>query len=115
MAEYRELPRIFTNVEKLKSVPKDLPQTYTMGKGHVRFFYDKLKFLMKRQFEINDELIARGFKVNFDARDLYLRYKAIDSRFKNDYNPSEAEIAISKQRLDEKISQKPDWYRKTIT
>lgn len=113
LAEYRELPRIFTYVEKLKSLPSDIPPKYTMGKGHVKFFANKLKYLMKRQFEITHELMDRGFKINFDVRDLYLRYEVLDNKFKNDYVPSDAEIEISRQRIDEKLAEKPDWYRKT--
>lgn len=113
MAEYRELPRIFTYVEKLKEIPKDIPSSYTMGKGHVKFFADKLKFLMKRQFQITEELLDRNFKINFDARELYARYVLLDSKFKNDYIPSDQELAISRQRIDEKLAEKPGWYRKT--
>lgn len=113
MAEYRELPRIFSYVEKLKSIPKDIPTQYTMGKGHVKFFSDKLKFLMHRQFKITEELLDRGFKINFDVRELYLRYSTIDNKFKNDYHPTDDEVAISLQRINEKLAEKPGWYRKT--
>lgn len=113
MAEYRELPRIFTYVEKLKDLPKDIPAQYTMGKGHVKFFANKLKFLMHRQFNITHELMDRGFKINFDVRELYLRYKDIDEKYKNDYTPTDGELAISLQRINEKLAEKPGWYRKT--
>lgn len=113
MAEYRELPRIFTYAQSLKEIPKDIPKTYTMGKGHVKFFSDKTKFLMTRQLELIHELLCRGFKINFDQAKLYEQYSSIDKRFKNGYTPTDEEVAISRQRIEEKLSAKPGWYRKT--
>lgn len=115
MAEYRELPRVFSYSESLSKIPKDIPKSFTLGKGHVKFFSNKLAYLLDRQRQLMDELRSRGFKITFDIKTLEDRFKTIDSKFKLHYNPSELEIAISKQRLDEKVSQKPEWYRKTIT
>ncbi|HCS4649681.1 TPA: hypothetical protein ORP60_004578, partial [Escherichia coli] len=35
----------------------------------------------------------------------------IPAEFRNNYVPSEASIAISQARLDEKIAQRPTWYK----
>ena len=113
MAEYRELPRIFTYVQKLKAIPTDIPNSYTLGKGHVKFFSDKTKFLMGRYLQLVDELLQRGYKINFDRDVLNEQYSAIDSKFKNSYTPSDEEILISRERINEKLAQKPGWYRKT--
>lgn len=63
-AEYFELPRIFTLVRKAinrgeKPNLLDPPQ-YTMGKGHVRFFYPRLDFLLLRYKLVINELTVRG-------------------------------------------------------
>ena len=36
----------------------------------------------------------------------------IDNNLYNDYTPNESEIRISKERIDLRIIQKPNWYRK---
>ena len=50
LAEYRELPRIFTAVAKIydsgNQLPTDIPPNYKLGAGHVKFFYDKLLWLI---------------------------------------------------------------------
>ena len=67
LAEYRELPRIFGLVRRaqargeqpnLSEVPR-----YTLGKGHVRFFYPRLAWLMARYVVLKDEMKRRGYKV----------------------------------------------------
>lgn len=65
MAEYRELPRIFTHVRK-HGIQKDrIPEQYTLGKGHVLFFTDKLDWLHARFCDISWELeCERGFDTN---------------------------------------------------
>jgi deoxyribonuclease (pyrimidine dimer) len=65
VAEYRELPRIFklvrdrqdkghTNVTVNRE--KAMPSTYTLGTGHVLFFYDKLYYLIDRYQELCNEM-----------------------------------------------------------
>ena len=66
MAEYHELPRIFTAVLKLQAQGKtpadvDIPENYVLGKGHMKFFYDKISWLRSRYINLYDELKARGF------------------------------------------------------
>lgn len=69
MAEYRELPRVFTAVKKLveKGVPLndvEIPDKYVLGEGHVKFFYNKLGYLINRYGKICRTLEARGFNLN---------------------------------------------------
>lgn len=77
IAEYRELPRIFKIARKCDDAPKE----YTLGSGHVKFFYNKLHFLMMRFYHIVDELEKRGFKIKYkkppvnDDVSLYGPYK----------------------------------------
>jgi len=69
MAEYRELPRIFTAVLKLQAqgkTPADMaiPEHYVLGTGHMKFFYNKTTWLRTRYINLYDELIERGFKLD---------------------------------------------------
>lgn len=110
MAEYRELPRVFGAVrDRLAKRHKfdDIPSDFRLGSGHVKFFYDKIGFLFLRQHDIIKECQKRGIKItntHVDVADIPLR-------FMNDFVPSETDLALSQARLDEKISQRPTWYK----
>lgn len=68
MAEYRELPRIFTLVKNAQSKgkrPKDFNvDTYRLGAGHCTFFYKRLAWLQERYNELVKELYRRDFNIN---------------------------------------------------
>lgn len=66
VAEYRELPRIFALAHKASLSPKPWthkqPSAYTLGTGHVLFWYDKLGYLADRHRDLVQEMLARGYK-----------------------------------------------------
>ena len=63
LAEHREIKRIPNNVRLGKVNFKDIPSKFTLGTGHVKFFYNKLGYLKDRYEKIYDECIARGFNI----------------------------------------------------
>jgi len=48
LAEYRELPRVFTLARKRQADPRGVPSGYTLGRGHVLFFTVHLAWLKER-------------------------------------------------------------------
>lgn len=113
MAEYRELPRVFGAVRKHVQNGKKLKDfkissVFILGTGHVTFFYDKLEFLRKRQIDLIAECLKRGFKIqDTTVQDI----SDIPVEFRNDYVPTLDALKISQGRLDEKIAQRPQWYK----
>lgn len=113
MREYQELPRILGNVRRAVAAgkhPKNfkIPSQYVLGTGHMTFFYDKLQFLRDRQKTLIAELIKRKYKISFtDGLDL--------SEFKDEwlgnYQPDSKAVALSRERIKEKIDMKRDWYK----
>ena len=63
LAEHREIKRIPRAVSQGKYKLNGAPQNFRLGPGHVKFFYDKCKYLLNRYIEIREECIRRGFKV----------------------------------------------------
>lgn len=61
MAEYRELPRVFALTVRARSFKA--PVCYTMGAGHVTFFYTRTDWLSRRQSAIIAELLDRGYQL----------------------------------------------------
>jgi len=62
VAEYRELPRVFKLAEKAwERGERSFPTHYTLGKGHVKFFYCRLGFCQRRFNDLVQEMLSRGF------------------------------------------------------
>lgn len=114
MGELHEITRVFGLVRKLKDrkinrfnfqEKVNPPKEYTLGSGHVKFFYDKLGFVYNRYQELQQEAIRRGINANNIERDSL--FDGIDSFYGGDYTPTEDAIAINRQRLIERT--KPEW------
>ena len=96
LAEYRELPRVFTLARKCD----DAPSEYTLGKGHVKFFYNKLAYLAKRQLELIAECKKRGFNITYTGLP-----ECNKPELFNDYDPTKEAIALNRARIALRISQ----------
>lgn len=106
VAEYRELPRIFGLVEKavLRGERPDDPRNpteYRLGTGHVRFFYNKLWFLIDRYHELVAEMYRRGFNPQYATPPLGGTI-GIDDGWWQDYSPTEEALALNRQRIAER-------------
>ncbi len=102
LAEYRELPRVFPAAR----LCSDAPAHFVLGAGHVKFFYDKLKFLEKRLQRIIAECLRRGIKIKNTSVSF-----SVDPALYNDYVPRVMDIELSRRRIEDRISLKPDWYK----
>ena len=106
-AEWRELPRIKSYVSK--SINKglnvlDIPPHYVLGKGHVKFFYNKLSFLIKRYDELTKELLDRGY--NIEKSELIM--EGLPNWF-NDWVPTQEDIMLNRHRIKERMPKNPKW------
>lgn len=105
IAEYDEILMLFAYVLKYPKLG-GIPSKYKLGKGHILFFKNKLKYLKKRHESIKKEMIKRGFKATKTINLSKLNKKLI-----NDWKPSKEDIAIIKKRLIDRIELKPEFYR----
>lgn len=85
-----------------------LPAVYTLGTGHVRFFYDKGLYLFQRYQSLVREMKFRGMSPD-DSRKFPLH--AFPFGFRNNYQPDDAALLLIRTRIRDKIAQKPSWYR----
>ena len=99
-AEYRELPRVFN----LARLCPDAPKEYTLGKGHVKFFYDKLRFLTNRNKQLIDECLKRGFGITYTTPRT-IAHRIMEPELYNDYIPTPEALALNRARIAERISQ----------
>lgn len=110
VAEYRELPRVFAliraNDEKRARGERvePIPPRYTMGRGHVRFFYDKAFWLWNRQAKLVQEMRIRGYKPQHEAGLSLLR--GIDlTRQRTNWMPDLDEIRINRERIAQRLAE----------
>jgi hypothetical protein len=98
LAEYRELPRIMRLVRPCA----DAPQNYTLGKGHLKFFYNKMSFIVDRFHALVAECKKRGFNVQHEH--LPVR-KTIPSGVWNNYTPTPEALALNRARIAERLKE----------
>lgn len=67
LAEWRELPRVFTLAANAYRAGRKVsaPENYTLGAGHVKFFYKRLTFCTQRFYQLRGEMLRRGYSVNY--------------------------------------------------
>ena len=116
IAEYREIFMVAgslkrTLISKNGYLQSKVPKEYTLNSGHVYFFYNKGKYLNIRYNQIVKEMKDRGFTPdpnrNF-PKDIFIK----NNLYKN-WSPTFRDCQIIKKRIDSKIKEKPNWYRKT--
>jgi deoxyribonuclease (pyrimidine dimer) len=104
LAEYRELPRIFALSRKWYERggdPADLPKTYRLGAGHVRFFYDKLIYCYLRQHMLVNECQKRMFSPKYWPNRRLIAWAP--EFLKKDYLPTQEAMALNRERIAERL------------
>lgn len=99
IAEHREIKRIPNAIKNGKAVIKDIPKKFKLGTGHVKFFYDKLKYLHKRYNALREEAIERGFNL----QDYNSAFTDLPQELYKDWEPCEECRDIVLQRIWERL------------
>ena len=116
IAEYREIFMVGSALQRsLKSsnwekTKENLPKDFTLNKGHVKFFYNKGKYLNDRYLKIIKEMKDRGMKP--DPKRNFKKEQWPNDLY-NDWKPDKKDLKIIEERINEKLNKKPNWYRWT--
>ena len=117
--EYKEITRVFGLARKAQfdviKGKRKLPSEYTLGTGHVLFFYDKLKIIADRYEALVREMQGsfgsnephsqrRGYKPNPIPREELLA--GISPKLYNGYVPTQEAIKINLERINERLKGK---------
>ncbi len=102
VAEYRELPRVFALAQKA-AARGNMSQlaTYTLGKGHLLFFYTRLGYLARRHAELIAEMKSRGYKPTFSG----VRredFPGAPDAYWADWEPTAEALALNRARIKER-------------
>ena len=111
IAEHREYGiAVYSCINSLNSKKgidlNNISPVYTLNKGHVYFFYNKMLYLKNRHQLLKDEAAQRGFKLQ-----LMLDWNNIPSSLMNDWTPTHSDHLVNVDRIITRINQKPNWYR----
>ena len=100
LAEHREIKRIPNCVAKGKYNMDRIPERFKLGKGHVKFFYNKLLYLKNRYIKLYVECVKRGFNVQY-----YIgAWNNIPKELMNDYRVKANDIRIIRERINHKLN-----------
>jgi deoxyribonuclease (pyrimidine dimer) len=105
VAEYDEMLMLMAYVREHQDL-EGIPNSFCLGKGHIKFFKDKVGYLKKRHEALKQEMRKRGF-----AARKSLNIKGIDKKLLKDWYPNPQDLQIIKKRIRQKICLKPEWYR----
>lgn len=104
-AEYHEIVRVFDLARKQQySMHKvKQPSEYTLGTGHVLFFYDKLGFISERYDTLCNEMLNRGYTCNRVPKEEL--HKGIEKFMFLGYKPTVKAVEINRQRIAERTAE----------
>jgi len=105
VAEYNEILMLLGYVKKYPELCI-IPSKYTLGKGHILFFKNKIKYLKIRHELLKKEMKNRSFNANKT-----INLKLFDKKLIHDWTPTIKDVEIIKNRLISKIKLKPKFYR----
>lgn len=111
-AEWREMPRVVSSLNKSlnrKSKSFDMseiPPEYVLGKGHVKFFFDKMEYLHNRHIELTKELLNRGYKLSTTDSSIF---STVDKKWYNNYTPKSNDLIINRERIKIRLPKTPIW------
>ena len=111
LAEYNEMAMALASLRRSKASKRPLPRRdeYTLGSGHVIFFYDKGSFLKRRYEDLKNELRVRGFNLDEDRQ---MEWEVYDNKYLlKDWKPQLKDQLINVSRILDTIKMKPDWYK----
>ena len=99
LAEHRELKRIPNQIKAGKYVLKGSPDKFTLGTGHVKFFYNKLLYLKKRYEDLYRECIRRGYNPTYFGA----AFDDLPKHLMNDWIPTEEAKHLLEERIKERL------------
>jgi hypothetical protein len=112
LAEHREIKRLpYCLSESIRcgSINK-LPDRFTLGQGHVKFFLDKMHFVYWRYCMLLSECEYRKFYVT----DYSSNFFDVPKEFVNDYYPSKQELRRETLILQKRIMQRIQESKKEV-
>lgn len=110
LAEYNEIQMLFGYINKHPEIDySKISPIYKLGKGHIMFFKNKCKYLLRRLKILEAEMQNRGFQISgIDYGNLLRNIK--DEHLSDwDYNQDDEKVIV--ERINEKLGYYENFYR----
>lgn len=107
IAEQVEILMLMSYILKYPKLDGTEPKEYTLNKGHMKFFKDKVLYLKNRYNSLHNEILRRGFNHEWKFPEI----ETIPENLFNDWVPKKKDFKIIIERITERIMRKPEWYR----
>ena len=114
IAEYREIPMVPAALRRSlrtrlpEGVLRSVPSVFTLNKGHVTFFFDKLAYLQRRYLLLRGEMIRRGYQPGEGRSTGFL---GIPLLFYGDWQETPEARTLILERIAQRQAEKPHLYR----
>ena len=116
VAEYREIFMVGSSLQRSLASKnwlntlEHLPSQFTLNTGHVKFFYNKGLYLNNRYSNLVNEMKERDMSP--DPKRLFKRSQWPDQLW-TDWSPSTCDLHLIRERIQQRIDERPGWYRWT--
>ncbi len=98
IAEHREIKRVPNIVKTGKIKLDNIPEKFCLGTGHIKFFVNKLGYLLHRYKELYQECKTRGYNV----QDYSNAWDGIPTELMQDWSPTLQDKKLIINRINEK-------------
>ena len=103
LAEMMEIPMVIGSLKYWKfEIKSKIPDSFSLGSGHMNFLKNKLVYLKRRHDEVYKEILRRGFKNDKSRIDL----SQIPEQFCQDWQPTLEDSLKLRARLHWKLTNK---------
>jgi deoxyribonuclease (pyrimidine dimer) len=103
VAEYRELPRVYALAERHHDTGQSwasVPAAYTLGTGHVKFFYTRLAYIRQRHRQLIAEMFRRGYMPSLIV---VPSMRHLSTPWHQYWTPTPEALRINRQRIKERM------------
>lgn len=107
LAENVEILMLTSYILKFPKLKGNEPKEFTLNKGHMLFFKDKVLYLKNRYELIQEECKRRGFNVSYKFPEL----NKFPEELLNNWRPLIKNIYVVRRRINERILLRPEWYK----
>jgi len=106
IAEYREILMATKLLERTQNSLSPIPSKFSLKKGHIVFFRNKVLYLKKRHQQLIDEMTRRGFRAKHK-----IHSEVFPKKFLHDWKPGFEDRKLVGARIIDRLGKRPKWYR----
>lgn len=105
LAEHREIANLpyFLSVSLRSNKPLEIPEKFTLGTGHVKFFMNKMRFALDRYKALHRECLDRGFNVQYKG----YKWDSVPDEYMGRYFPKTRDAELIRERIRERLESSP--------